>query len=77
MLEFLGIHSEKFSTKKCDGNQFLKNGCRHMRKKSSRKMRLERKRTKMKTRLASPLCPIKRTHWNDEKRARGMKPKKI
>ena len=61
-LEFLGIHSEKVSTEKCDGDQFLINECRHMRKKSLRKVRLGRKRAKMTKRLAFPLCPIKRTH---------------
>ena len=75
-LEFLGIHSEDVPTKRCDGNQFLNNGCGHMMKKSLKKMRLGRKRAKIKT-LASPLCPIKRTHWNDGKRARGMNPKRI
>ena len=75
-LEFLGIHSEKVSTERCDGNQFLNNGCGHMMKKSLKKMRLRIKRAKMKT-LASLLCPIKRTHWNDGKRARGMNPKPI
>ena len=75
-LEFLCIHSEKVSTERCDGNKFLNNGCGHMRKKSLRKMRLDRKKAKMKT-LASLLCPIKRTHWNDWKRARGMNPKTI
>ena len=76
-LEFLDIHSEKVPTERCDGNQFLNNECRHMRKKSLRKVRLGRKRAKMTKRLAFPLCPIKRTHWNDGKRARGMRPKKI
>ena len=33
-LEFLGIHSEEVSNKKCDDDQFLNNGCRNMRKKS-------------------------------------------
>ena len=60
-LEFLGIHSEEVSTEKCD-DQFFNNGCRNMRKKSLKKVRLERKRVKMTKRLASPLCPIKRTH---------------
>jgi len=35
-------------------------------------MRLGRKRVRMTKRLASPLCPIKRTHWNGGKRAREM-----
>ena len=75
-LEFLSIHSEKVPTKRCDGSHFLNNGCGHMRKQSLRKKRLGRNKAKMKT-LASPLSPIKRTHWNDGKRARGMNPKKI
>jgi len=33
-LEFLDIHSEEVPTKRCDGNQFLNNGYRHLRKKS-------------------------------------------
>ena len=66
-IEFLGIHSEEGPTEKCDDNQFLNNGCRHMRKKSLKKVRRERKRAKIIKRFASPLCPIKRTHWNDGK----------
>ena len=76
--ELLGIHSEEVPTERCDNNQFLNNRCTHMRKKSLRKVRLGKKRAKMTNRLASPLCPlIKRTHWNDGKRVRGMRPKKI
>ena len=37
-LEFLSIHSEEVLTEKCDGNQFLNNGCRNMRKKSLKKV---------------------------------------
>ena len=59
-LRFLGIYSEKVPIEKCDGDQFLKNRCRNMRKKSLRKVRLRRKRAKTIKRLASPLCPIKR-----------------
>ena len=76
-LEFLGIHREEVPTEKCDGDQFLNNGCRNTRKKSLKKVRGGRKRAKMTKRLASPVCPIKRTQWNDEKRVRGMRPKKI
>ena len=76
-LEFLGIHSEKVPTEKCDGDQFLNNECRNIRKENLKKLRLGRKRAKMTEKLASPLCPIKRTHWNDGKRARGIRPKKI
>ena len=37
-LEFLGIHSEEVPTERCDGNQFLNNGCRYMTKKNLRKI---------------------------------------
>ena len=76
-LEFLSLHSEKISIERCDGNQFLNSGCRHVRKKSLRMIRLGRKRAKIKKRLASPLCHIKKTYWNDGEQVRGMKPKKI
>ena len=52
-LEFLGIHSEEVSTEKCDGDQFLNNECRNMRKKSLKKVRLGRKRAKITKKLAS------------------------
>ena len=52
-LEFLSIHSKEVPTEKCDGNHFLNNGCRNMRKKSLKKVRLGRKRAKMTKRLAS------------------------
>ena len=58
-LEFLSIHSEEVPTEKCDGDQFLNNRCRHMRKKSLTKVRLGRKRAKITKRLTSPLCPIR------------------
>ena len=76
-LEFLGIHNEEVPIEKCGGDQFLNNECRNMRKENLKKLRLGRKRAKMTEKLASPLCPIKRTHWNDGKRARGIRPKKI
>ena len=52
-LEFLGIHSEKVPTERCDGIQFLNNECRKMSKRSLRKVRLGRKRAKMTKKLAS------------------------
>ena len=76
-LEFLGIYSKEVPTEKCDGDQFLNNGCRLIRKKNLRKVRLGRKSAKTTKRLTSILCPLKRTHWNDGKQARGMRPKKI
>jgi len=73
-LEFLGIHSKEVPTERRD--EFLNNGCGHMMRKSLKKMKLGRKRVKTKM-LVSPLCLIKRTHWNDGKRARGMNPKQL
>ena len=60
-LEFLSIHSEKVPTEKCGGDQFLNNECRNMRRKNLKKLTLGRKRAKMTEKLASLLCPIKRT----------------
>ena len=53
-LEFLGIHSEKFSTEKSDGDKFLNNECRNIRKKNLKKVRLERKRAKMIKKIGLP-----------------------
>ena len=75
-LEFLDIHSEKVPTEKCDGDQFLNNECSHMRKKHLKKVDWGGRELRQK-KLASPLCPIKKTQWNDGKRARGMRLKKI
>jgi len=36
--------------------------------------KLERMNIKMTKRLKSPISPLKRTHWNDRKRAQGKKP---
>ena len=70
-LEFLG---KEVPTERCD--EFLNNGGGHMMRKNLKKMKLggEKVKTKM---LVSPLCLIKRTHWNDGKRARGMNPKQL
>ena len=76
-LEFLGIHNEEVPNEKGGGGKILNNDCGNMRKKHLKKVRLGRQEAKMKKHLASPLCPIKRTHWNDGKRARGIRPKKL
>ena len=76
-LEFLGIHNDEVPTEKGGGDKFLDNNCSDMRKKHLKKVRLGRQKAKMTIQLASQLCPIKRTHWNDGKRARGMRPKMI
>ena len=58
-LEFLSIHNKKVSTEKCDDDQFLNNGCRHMRKKSLRKVRLGRKKVKITKKIGLPTIPYK------------------
>jgi len=60
-------------------DEFMKSGGG---KKSMRKLRkvmnkLERMNTKLTKRLTFPISPLKRIHWNDEKRARGKKPRKL
>jgi len=75
-LEFLGIHNEEVSNEKSGGDKFLNEDCSDMRKKHLKKVRLGMPKAKMTIQLASQLCPIKRTHWNDGKRARGIRPKK-
>ena len=59
LIEFLGIQSEEDPTESCDGNQFLNNGCRHMRKKSLRKVRLGRMRAKMTKKIGLPAVSYK------------------
>ena len=71
-LEFLGIHNEEVPNEKGGGDKFLNNDCYNMRKKHLKKVRLRRQKAKRTKQLASPLYPIKRTHWIDGKRARGV-----
>ena len=61
-LEFLGIHNEEVPNENGGGDKFLNNDCGNMRKKHLKKVRLRRQEAKMTKHLASPLCPIKRTH---------------
>jgi len=77
-LKFLGIYVVDAPIEMCDDDQFVKS---RSEKKSKRKLRkvknkLERLRAKM-TKRTSPTSPLKRTHWNDGKRARGNRPRKI
>ena len=76
-LEFLGIHNEDISNGKSGDDKFLNENCSDMRKKQLKKMKLGMPKVQMTIQLASQLCPIKRTHWNDGKRARGIRPKKV
>ena len=72
-LIFLGIHVEPIIL--CDNkDEFLKSdGEKKRRRKVMNKF--ERMRAKMTKRLTSPISPLKRTHWNDEKQVRGNRPK--
>ena len=78
-LKILGIHIVDAPTTMYNENEFVKSGGG---KKSRRKLRkvmnkLERMNTKLTKRLTSLISPLKRIHWNDEKRAKVMRPKKI
>jgi hypothetical protein len=55
----------------------LKKRGKHRRRLRKRKNKLERGRSKMTRRLSSTKSPLKRTHWNDGKRARGFRPREI
>ena len=78
-LKFLGNHNVDNPIMLCDNDEFVRRMCE---KKSNRRWRkvmnkLERMRVKMIKRLTSQICPLKRTHWNDRKRDRGNRPRKI
>ena len=77
-LKFVGNHIVDTPIILCENDEFV----RRYGKKRKRRWRkvmnkLERMKLKMTKRLTSPLCPLKRTHWNDGKRARGNRPRKI
>ena len=76
-LEFLNIRNEEVQNKKSGDENFFSEDCNDMRKKQLKKVKLGMPRAPMTIQLASQLCPIKRTHWNDGKRARGIRPKEV
>ena len=78
-LKILDIHIVYAPTTMYNEDEFVKSG---EGKKSRRKLRkvmnkLERMNTKMTKKLTPPISPLKRIHWNDEKRAREKKPRKL
>ena len=48
-----------------------------MRDKQLKKVKLGMPKAQVTIQLVSQLSPIKRTHWNDGKRARGIRPKEV
>ena len=78
-LKFLDIHIVDDSIEMYDDNQFLRSISGEKSRWRLRKVMntLERMNTKITKRLTSPISPMKRTHWNDGKRARGNKLRKI
>ena len=78
-LKFLGNHIVDTLIIMCDNDKFVRKRCGKKRRRRWRKVmnKLERMKLKMTKRLTSPLCPLKRAHWNDGKRARGNRPRKI
>jgi len=70
-LKILGIHIVYGPTTMYNKDEFVKSD---RGKKSRRKLRkmmnkLERMNTKLTKKLTSPISPLKRTHWDDGKRA--------
>jgi len=78
-LRFIGNHIVATLIMLCDNDEFMRKKCEKKRKRRWRKVinKLERMKLKMTKRLTSPIYPTKRTHWNDGKRARGNRPRKI
>jgi len=76
-LEFLNIRNKEIQKEKsCDEN-FFSEHCGDMRMNNLKQLKLGMPRAPMTNQLTSQLCPIKRTHWNDGKRARGIRPKAV
>ena len=76
-LEFLNIRNKEIQNEKSGDKKFFSEDCSDMRDKQLKQLKLGMPRAPMTIRLASQLCPIKRTHWNDGKRARGIRPKAV
>ena len=74
-LIFLGIHVTLIIL--CDNeDEFVKSGEEKKRRNKRKVMnKLERMKAKMTKRLTSPISSLIRTHWNDEKRVRGNRPR--
>ena len=77
-LKFIGNHIVTTLIMLCDNAEFMRKKCEKKRRRWRKVMnKLERMKLKMTKRLTSPICFFKRTHWNDGKRARGSRPRKI
>ena len=63
----------------CDNDEFKRKRCEKKKRRRWRKVmnKLEKMKLKMTKRLTSPIYSLKRTHWNDGKRARGNRLRKI
>ena len=78
-LKFIGNHIVAILIMLYDKNEFMRKKCKKKRRRRWRKVmnKLEMMKLKMTKILTSTICPMKRTHWNDGKRARGNRPRKI
>ena len=70
-LKFIGNHIVDTLIMLCDNDEFMRKRCEKKRKRRWRKAmnKLERMKLKMIKRLTSQICSLKRTNWNDGKRA--------
>ena len=78
-LKFIGNYIVATLIILCDNVEFIRKRCEKKKRRRWRKVtnKLERMKLKMTKRLTSPICSLKRTHWNDGERARGNRPGKI
>ena len=77
-LKLLGMQNKEISKEKSDdGGKFFKEHCGDMRMNHLKQLKLETPKTQRTIQLVSQLSPLKRTHWNDGKWARGIRPKEV
>ena len=78
-LKFLGIYVVDAPIEMCDDDQFVRSrsGEKSRRRLRKIKNKLERVKAKKIKKLTSLISPMKRTHWNHRKRARGNRLRKI
>ena len=78
-LKFLGINAMNAPIEMCNNVQFVRSRSGKMSRRRLRKVmsKMERMRAKMTKRLTSQILLLKRTHWNNWKRARENRLRKI
>ena len=75
-LEFLNIGSKEIQNERSGDEEFFSEHCGEMRMNNNKQLKRETPKAQRIIQLISQLSPLKQTHWNDGKRARGIRPKK-